>query len=88
MINLFFFPFFQHPEFSFLLKERLCPLIIKLFSPSIKQRASSSPLERPLYPVAVRLLRIVSVLIEKFYTLLVRFGATYLHGFAQTIFIS
>lgn len=63
--------FLKHPEFSFLLKERLCPLIIKLFSPSIKQRASSSPLERPLYPVAVRLLRIVSVLIEKFYTLLV-----------------
>lgn len=66
--------FFQHPEFSFLLKERVCPLIIKLFSPSIKHRVSSSPLEKPLYPVAVRLLRIVSVLIEKFYTLLVRFS--------------
>lgn len=65
--------FFQHPEFSFLLKERVCPLIIKLFSPSIKHRVSSTPLEKPLYPVAVRLLRIVSVLIEKFYTLLVRF---------------
>lgn len=64
---------FQHPEFSFLLKERVCPLIIKLFSPSIKHRVSSTPLEKPLYPVAVRLLRIVSVLIEKFYTLLVRF---------------
>lgn len=63
---------FQHPEFSFLLKERVCPLIIKLFSPSIKHRISSSPLDKPLYPVAVRLLRIVSVLIEKFYTLLVR----------------
>ena len=64
--------FFQHPEFSFLLKERVCPLIIKLFSPSIKHRVSSSPtVEKPLYPVAVRLLRIVSVLIEKFYTLLV-----------------
>lgn len=66
---LFFF--LQHPEFSFLLKERVCPLIIKLFSPSIKHRISSTPLEKPLYPVAVRLLRIVSVLIEKFYTLLV-----------------
>lgn len=63
--------FLKHPEFSFLLKERVCPLIIKLFSPSIKQRVTSSPLEKPLYPVAVRLLRIVSVLIEKFYTLLV-----------------
>ena len=65
------FFFLQHPEFSFLLKERVCPLIIKLFSPSIKHRISSTPLEKPLYPVAVRLLRIVSVLIEKFYTLLV-----------------
>lgn len=63
--------FLKHPEFSFLLKERVCPLIIKLFSPSIKHRISSSPLDKPLYPVAVRLLRIVSVLIEKFYTLLV-----------------
>ncbi|PFX29349.1 Protein MON2-like [Stylophora pistillata] len=63
--------FLKHPEFSFLLKERVCPLIIKLFSPSIKHRISSTPLEKPLYPVAVRLLRIVSVLIEKFYTLLV-----------------
>lgn len=88
ILIIFVYVFLQHPEFSFLLKERLCPLIIKLFSPSIKQRASSSPLEKPLYPVAVRLLRIVSVLIEKFYTLLVRFGATHVHGFAQTIFIS
>ncbi|KAJ7331268.1 Endocytosis and vacuole integrity protein [Desmophyllum pertusum] len=63
--------FLKHPEFSFLLKERVCPLIIKLFSPSIKHRINSTPLEKPLYPVAVRLLRIVSVLIEKFYTLLV-----------------
>ncbi|XP_031571220.1 protein MON2 homolog isoform X2 [Actinia tenebrosa] len=68
--------FLKHPEFSFLLKERVCPLIIKLFSPSIKYRqggSQSSPgsVERPVYPVAVRLLRIVSVLIEQFYTLLV-----------------
>ncbi|EDO31510.1 predicted protein [Nematostella vectensis] len=68
--------FLKHPEFSFLLKERVCPLVIKLFSPSIKYRhsgnqASSGPVERPVFPVAMRLLRIVSVLIEQFYTLLV-----------------
>jgi hypothetical protein len=32
---------------------------------------SPGSVERPVYPVATRLLRIVSVLIEKFYTLLV-----------------
>lgn len=31
-----------HEEFRFLLKERVCPLVIKLFSPSIKYRAGLS----------------------------------------------
>ncbi|KAG9328567.1 hypothetical protein JZ751_012971, partial [Albula glossodonta] len=38
--------FLQHQEFSFLLKERVCPLVIKLFSPNIKFRqgmAAPSP---------------------------------------------
>lgn len=68
--------FLKHPEFSFLLKERVCPLVIKLFSPSIKFRqgpnaSTEPPLEKPVFPVSMRLLRIVSVLIEQFYTLLV-----------------
>jgi len=67
--------FLDHPEFSFLLKERVCPLIIKLFSPNIKykQGGPTTPtiIEKPIFSVSVRLLRIVSVLIKQFYTLLV-----------------
>lgn len=66
----------QHQEFSFLLKERVCPLVIKLFSPNIKFRQGSSasspaPVEKPYFPICMRLLRVVSVLIKHFYSLLV-----------------
>ncbi|XP_073534473.1 protein MON2 homolog isoform X1 [Phyllobates terribilis] len=70
--------FLQHQEFSFLLKERVCPLVIKLFSPNIKFRQGSSsnsspaPVEKPYFPICMRLLRVVSVLIKQFYGLLVR----------------
>ncbi|EDV29746.1 uncharacterized protein TRIADDRAFT_19890 [Trichoplax adhaerens] len=67
--------FLTHPEFSFLLKERICSLVIKLFSPSIKYRQASQPpslaVERPSFAICVRLLRMVSVLIKEFYMLLV-----------------
>ncbi|XP_039503884.1 protein MON2 homolog isoform X1 [Pimephales promelas] len=70
--------FLQHQEFSFLLKERVCPLVIKLFSPNIKFRqgscssaASPVPVEKPYFPICMRLLRVVSVLIKHFYSLLV-----------------
>lgn len=69
--------FLQHQEFSFLLKERVCPLVIKLFSPNIKFRqgsgsaASPAPVEKPYFPICMRLLRVVSVLIRHFYSLLV-----------------
>lgn len=68
--------FLQHQEFSFLLKERVCPLVIKLFSPNIKFRQGSSasspaPVEKPYFPICMRLLRVVSVLIKHFYGLLV-----------------
>uniref|UniRef100_A0A672KSL5 Protein MON2 homolog n=1 Tax=Sinocyclocheilus grahami TaxID=75366 RepID=A0A672KSL5_SINGR len=70
--------FLQHQEFSFLLKERVCPLVIKLFSPNIKFRQGSSssasspaPVEKPYFPICMRLLRVVSVLIKHFYSLLV-----------------
>lgn len=87
--------FIKHPELSFLLKERVCPLIIKLFSPNVKHRntsatssslgsmgssslnsasnsaSNSSPAEKPCFPITVRLLRIVSVLIHKYHSLLV-----------------
>ena len=68
----------QIPEFSFMLKERVCPLVIRLFSPSIKYNLTMSPstlgggvAEKPSFPVCLRLLRIVGVLIKHFYVLLV-----------------
>ena len=72
-----FFLLFQHPEFSFMLKERVCPLVIKLFSPSLKYRQgvppppSPAPAEKPFFPIVMRLLRIVSILIKFYYQLLV-----------------
>ncbi|KAL0155498.1 hypothetical protein M9458_049761, partial [Cirrhinus mrigala] len=58
-----------HQEFSFLLKERVCPLVIKLFSPNINA-SSPAPVEKPYFPICMRLLRVVSVLIKHFYSLL------------------
>ncbi|KAL8578582.1 hypothetical protein ACOMHN_015038 [Nucella lapillus] len=69
--------FSSHPEFSFVLKEKVCPLVIKLFSPSLKYRQglppppSPAPVEKPFFPIVMRLLRIVSILIKNYYTLLV-----------------
>ena len=84
--------FFKHEEFGFLLKEKVCPLVIKLFSPNIKykpqhgnhmlpaslanqqnlaQQSSLMSTDKPFYPISMRLLRIVNVLIQKFYTMLV-----------------
>ncbi|XP_054718862.1 protein MON2 homolog [Uloborus diversus] len=70
--------FLKHLEFNFLLKERVCPLIIKLFSPNIKYRqgvqASGGPpntSDKPYFPISMRLLRIVSILIQRYYKMLV-----------------
>lgn len=78
VLNKFPDIFFKHPEFSFLLKERVCPLVIKLFSPNIKYRQGvpasmqqATPLDKPYFPISVRLLRVVSILIQRYYTLLV-----------------
>uniref|UniRef100_A0A286XII2 Protein MON2 homolog n=1 Tax=Cavia porcellus TaxID=10141 RepID=A0A286XII2_CAVPO len=68
---------FHKSFYIFLLKERVCPLVIKLFSPNIKFRQGSStssspaPVEKPYFPICMRLLRVVSVLIKQFYSLLV-----------------
>lgn len=68
----------QNPEFSFLLKERVCALVIKLFSPNIKYRSvlqqgtqPPTPHDKPYFPISVRLLRVVSILIQKYHNLLV-----------------
>ncbi|XP_028146572.1 protein MON2 homolog [Diabrotica virgifera virgifera] len=70
--------FFKNTEFSFLLKERVCALVIKLFSPNIKYRSNvpsslqqATPFEKPYFPISMRLLRVVSILIQKYHSLLV-----------------
>ena len=69
--------FHQFDKFRLLLKERVCPLIIKLFSPNIKYRGNNSPshstaaFDKPYYPISLRLLRVVCVLVEKYYKLLI-----------------
>ena len=68
--------FHQHPEFSFLLKERVCALVIKLFSPNIKYRCSTAgyqntPLDKPYFPISMRLCRVVEILVHHYQTLLV-----------------
>src|SRR5688572_2445258 len=63
------------------LKERVCAMVIKLFSPNAKFKANfpqhpqsggmDLQLDKPFYPISVRLLRIVDILINKYYLLLV-----------------
>ncbi|VDN06425.1 unnamed protein product [Thelazia callipaeda] len=84
--------FTKHPEFAQLLKDEVCPLIIKLFAPNHKQmqitsqhpyssnsrlssecvssQIPSSP-ERVYFPILMRLLRVIVVLITLYYNLLV-----------------
>lgn len=79
--------FHRNAEFLFLLKERVCALVIKLFSPNIKYRSvvlvtaasghqqqqqhGSTPLDKPYFPISMRLLRVVSVLVQKYHSVLV-----------------
>jgi len=73
--------FRNHAEFKFLLKERVCALVIRLFSPNIKHRQGAPPppsvssqaliKEKPYFPISMRLLRVVSILLKKYYRLLV-----------------
>ncbi|XP_052894709.1 protein MON2 homolog isoform X2 [Anopheles moucheti] len=78
--------FYRNPEFSFLLKERVCALVIKLFSPNIKYRTiapqagvggagvqpgGGAPHDKPYFPISMRLLRVVSILIQRYHSLLV-----------------
>ncbi|KAK6024628.1 hypothetical protein OSTOST_09559, partial [Ostertagia ostertagi] len=70
-------------KFCDLLKSEVCPLVIKLFSPSLKsahvssQHPSSrsstgvgSPTDRPYFPIAMRLVRIILCLISLYHQLL------------------
>ncbi|XP_050313877.1 protein MON2 homolog isoform X2 [Anthonomus grandis grandis] len=78
VLTQFYSVFYKFPEFSFLLKERVCALVIKLFSPNIKYRSNvpnnmqqATPFEKPYFPISMRLLRVVSILIQKYHSLLV-----------------
>ncbi|CAG9532872.1 unnamed protein product [Cercopithifilaria johnstoni] len=84
--------FVKHSEFAQLLKDQVCPLIIKLFAPNHKQmqitlqhpcspsthasldsissQIPCSP-ERVYFPISMRLLRVVVILITLYYNLLV-----------------
>uniref|UniRef100_A0A6A7FWF1 Protein MON2 homolog n=2 Tax=Hirondellea gigas TaxID=1518452 RepID=A0A6A7FWF1_9CRUS len=74
--------FYKHPEFGYLLKERVCALVIQLFSPNIKYRAQHTgsgalatsapqPHDKPYFPITMRLLRLVAALIHHYYPLLI-----------------
>ncbi|TDG45537.1 hypothetical protein AWZ03_008043 [Drosophila navojoa] len=71
--------FHENQEFRLLLKERVCALVIKLFSPNVKHRqlpapsngTASVPVDKPLFPISMRLLRLVAILIQKYHTILV-----------------
>ena len=72
-------PIPQERLFSLLLTERVCPLVIKLFSPSSKYRLSSLPpgaptMDKPTFGLSVRLLRILNILIRDFFASLVGGG--------------
>lgn len=61
-----------------MLKERVCALVIKLFSPHIKYRNSipqnlqqPGTVDKPYFPISMRLLRVVSILIQKYHQLLI-----------------
>jgi hypothetical protein len=58
---------FRHDEFTFLLKEQVCALVIKIFSPSVKH-ASKTPVL--LFPVVVRLLHVLMVLVLNYHALM------------------
>ncbi|XP_034666367.1 protein MON2 homolog isoform X1 [Drosophila subobscura] len=71
--------FHESNDFRLLLKERVCALVIKLFSPNVKHRqlpaanngTAPVPAEKPYFPISMRLLRLVAILIQKYHTILV-----------------
>eukprot|EP01134_Creolimax_fragrantissima_P007818 CFRG7818T1 len=67
--------FLQRPNFSHIVKERMCPIVIRSFSP-IQKRDTSIAVslekrEKIPYSTTQRLLRIVSVLVKHFQSILV-----------------
>jgi len=73
--------FHRHNEFRYLLKERVSPLVIKLFSPGTKHSNlnsnlssgsnSNSTYDSAYFPLIARLLRVVCILIRYYFSLLI-----------------
>lgn len=73
--------FHSHNEFRYLLKERVSPLVIKLFSPGAKHSTINSNLssgtnsnatyDSAYFPLIARLLRVVCILIRFYFSLLI-----------------
>ena len=89
LVNTTVFNFFQ---FRVLLKERVCSLVIKLFSPNIKYKINASSSggstqnlptqEKPSYAITSKLLRVVAVLIVQ-----VNFYVNFLNRRITAIFL-
>ena len=63
--------FHQHQQFKMLLKERVCSLVIKLFSPNLKYKMNTLNQDmKPSYAITSKLLRVVAVLILQYHELL------------------
>ena len=73
--------FHCHAEFRYLLKERVSPLVIKLFSPGAKHPNmnmnqssggnANTTFDSTYFPLIARLLRVVCLLIRFYFTLLI-----------------
>ena len=78
MLKQFQSIFNTHLQFRVLLKERVCSLVIKLFSPNIKYKmpspgdgaTSGSTGEKPCYAITSKLLRVVAILILEYHDIL------------------
>ena len=67
--------FHQHQQYKLLLKERVCSLVIKLFSPNLKYKMGGSGNQqhqdmKPSYAITSKLLRVVAVLILQYHDVL------------------
>ena len=64
--------FHQHQQYKLLLKERVCSLVIKLFSPNLKYKMGSGNQQdmKPSYAITSKLLRVVAVLILQYHDVL------------------
>ena len=67
--------FLKHPEFCILVKDKVCPILISLFSPTIRpntgtgQTSSQAP-EKAFFPITNRIMRIVKILVQHYFHLI------------------